>query len=525
MWWLGSQLACLMLYMPCHFVLRRENSPNNLAIKYRASLLLIVVVGLSWFVFPFLMLPGTDILILTVMTISICVAPFTTAATVTLISFPGFLIYAGMMYTGLVIAALQQTDFPPLIVQGFMALLFSFLVLQSYRINSRMITTLRSKIESQRAYAAAEKANRDKSTFIASASHDIRQPLQACIFIVDNLYRKAPEALVPLVDNLDQSVSTMRGLLDGLLDISKLDAGVIECEPVYIDLRQVVSAVIDGFSERALHEDKPLIVDVGRYVVHTDPTLLKRILSNLIDNALKYSTAGNSIQVTTTTRGETLVLTVEDHGKGIGEYDQASIFEEFYQVDNPERDHTKGLGLGLAIVHRLTQLLDIALSFKSTPDIGTTITLSMPFYPQRTVEISEENSERPDTDVVGLRVLLIEDQAVVRETLAHVLTHWQCEVATADGIDQAIEHATTADACGQPIDVIISDYRLREGTTGTQAITAINEIIQYPAQSIVITGESNPDELRDAEAIADTLMLKPIEPAQLKAAMGRLLDI
>ncbi|CAA0095352.1 Virulence sensor protein BvgS [BD1-7 clade bacterium] len=521
LWWLVSQLACLLLYVPCHFVLRRKNSPQSLSLKFWLSYGVVIAVGLSWFAFPFLMLADTDMLMLMVITISICIAPFTTAPTVTLVSFAGFAVYAGLMYLGLVLAVLKHTTIPTVIVTGFMSLLYGFLLLQSYRINARMLGSFRSRIESQLAFAAAEKANREKSTFIASASHDIRQPLQACMFIVDHLYRKAPESLLPIIDNLDQSVGTMRELLDGLLDISRLDAGVLECVPVYVDIRQVLAEVVDGFSERALQENKPLILDIGSYIVYTDPTLLKRILFNLVDNALKYSPSGSPVLVSTRVDGECISITVQDHGVGISSDSQKLIFDEFYQVENPERDHTKGLGLGLAIVRRLTHMLDVEISVESSESMGTAMTLSMRHFQTKSADLAMVERDNIDVDFTGLRVLLIEDQILVRDSLTQLLESWQCVVLTAESVESAVD-VVTAD--GIAIDLIISDYRLRGGSTGAQAIAAINDISEYPIQSIVITGESNTDELRDAEAIADILMFKPLEPGELRSAISRLLD-
>jgi signal transduction histidine kinase len=228
----------------------------------------------------------------------------------------------------------------------------------------------------------AEAANRAKTRFLASASHDLRQPIHTLSLFGGALsMRPLDPTTRDIAAHINTALEALTTQLDALLDISKLDAGVMRVSRAPVDLRSFLERLKAGFEPAARGKRLELRLDCPPgAVAHTDPALLERIVRNLLDNAVKYTDLGY-VALDVQSGNGAHVLTVADSGRGIREADQARVFEEFYQVDNPERDRTKGLGLGLAIVKRLAGLLDIGLELVSAPGHGTLFRLTLPAAP------------------------------------------------------------------------------------------------------------------------------------------------
>jgi CheY-like chemotaxis protein/anti-sigma regulatory factor (Ser/Thr protein kinase) len=248
----------------------------------------------------------------------------------------------------------------------------------------------------------------------------------------------------------------------------------------------------------------------------TDPALVLRVLRNLTENAIKFTQQG---QITLRLRadGSHALLSVQDTGRGIPAEEQAMVFEEFYQVDNPERDRTKGLGLGLSIVRRLCNLLGITLALQSVQGQGTTVTLRIPLETYGALS-QPQPAPVPGQNFAGITVLVIDDERSVRMGMRVLLEELDCRCVEAGSIAEATEQARTA----RP-DVVLADLRLRNGENGIQAIAAIVDVIG-PTPALLISGDTAPDRLQEANRAGIKLLHKPVPLPLLQAELAALLD-
>ncbi|MCP5279795.1 MAG: response regulator [Thiobacillus sp.] len=364
---------------------------------------------------------------------------------------------------------------------------------------------------------AAEAANLAKTRFLGAASHDLRQPMHAIGLYAAVLKPKlrGREAAYTL-DKLDASVSAMEGLLDAILDISRLDAGAIRPKFQDLDIQALLDHLKEDFRLQAEAQDLKLRLHSPPAWVMSDPILLDRILRNLICNALRYTREGG-VLLSARRRGQTLRLQVWDTGIGICAEDQERVFQEFVQIANPERDRSKGLGLGLAIVERLARLLGHHLSLRSVPGQGTVFSLDVPLASGATDEAMPDVPALEDiTRLKGL-VLLVDDDIAVRDALTSLMTIWGLTVI-------ARSNSTTALAeLESPPDLLVTDYRLadRDGLALAQALRDRWTGTEFPV--IVITGDTSPENVRLLQASGYPVLHKPVRPARLRALVTRLL--
>ncbi|WP_142846872.1 PAS domain S-box protein [Telmatospirillum sp. J64-1] len=380
----------------------------------------------------------------------------------------------------------------------------------------------RAEEDLRRAKEEAERANLAKSHFLAAASHDLRQPVQALVFFTSALSLKIsdPQARSVLAD-LERSVEALNMLLDSLLDISRLDAGLVT--PKYTDFS--ISTVIERMEAdfRPAAQDRGLEFRVvpSSMIVRSDPALLSRIVQNLVANAVRYTQRGR-ILVGCRRRGKVLSIEVWDTGIGIENSRLDEIFEEFTQIGNPERDRSQGLGLGLAIVKRLANLMGHKIEVRSVPGRGSVFSIQVGLGETR----SQANPMRgllgqtPAVPDAKELVVIIDDEATILKGLRLVLESWGYEVLAASSEDEAL--ALLAGLDRRP-SAILADYRLREGRTGTQAIRHIRDLFHAPIPSIIITGDTAPERLREAEASGLRILHKPIQPPELHLLLNQTL--
>lgn len=368
------------------------------------------------------------------------------------------------------------------------------------------------------ALAQATQANQAKTRFLAAASHDLRQPLHTIGLLVAALSLRPIEGRDrEVVDLLSQVTVALSEQLDQLLDISKLDAGVVEPDKKIVDLGEMLR--MHHAEMRAAIEEKDLraVLDSPTGVrCWTDPALVLRVLRNLTENAIKFTQEGH-IALRLRVEGSVALVSVEDTGRGIPQTEHGMVFEEFYQVDNPERDRTKGLGLGLSIVRRLCSLLGITLELLSTPGRGTTITLKVPLESFDGLAPAQPQVVRSQS-FAGLTVLVIDDERSVRMGMRVLLEELGCHFVEAC----TVEEATNA-ARNQRPDVILADMRLRNGETGLTAISSIVAAIGA-TPSVLISGDTAPDRLQEATRAGITLLHKPVSLPTLQAELGRILN-
>ena len=364
----------------------------------------------------------------------------------------------------------------------------------------------------QQALDQAEAANSAKTRFLASASHDLRQPIHTLsLFGASLAMRPMDERSKEIVEHMNVALQALASQMDSLLDISKLDAGIVSANISPIHLRALLIRLREEFSPTATEKGIQLSIECApNLFIESDELLFERVLRNLLANAIKYTDRGK-VEIDVTDQSSLLILTVSDTGRGIPEHDRKRIFEEFYQIENPERDRTKGLGLGLAIVQRLVSLLEIKLELESQPGIGSKFHLLLP-KGQAVVTNIEGNHLKP-ADWASLHVLVVDDESMVRVGMKTLLEGLGCRVSTADGSDQAISLSNT----DRP-DIVLADFRLRGKDNGIHTIHAIRNL--YPqTPAILISGDTAPDRLHEAKKAGIELLPKPVPVDTLKQAI------
>ena len=383
--------------------------------------------------------------------------------------------------------------------------------------NDRLVSQLRA--ESQRALAAqeaAEKADRDKSRFLAAASHDLRQPLHAMGLFLESLQRSPlNDHQLTVLGHAHAASGAAAEMLTTLLDYSRLEAGVVKVRPDAFAVQPLLTALEQEFGVQA---------DTAGLVYHTretsaaafaDRSLVGLVMHNFISNALRY-TAKGGVLIACRTRGKRLALEVWDTGPGIPRSQWDNIFKEFHQLGNPERDRRKGLGLGLAIVQRLAREMNTSVEVLSQPGRGSVFRLWLDRW-QGALE--DDTAPAPDTvSLVGLKVLAIDDDEAVRLGMQSLLHSWGCQCITAESSADALE-------CLEDItpDIIITDFRLRHEETGKQVLQALRAYLGTSVPAIIMTGDTSPQRLRDAQSTSALLLHKPVSTGQLRDAIVQLI--
>ena len=401
-----------------------------------------------------------------------------------------------MLFLGLVLVGLAKE--------------YSTFFTESFRIRNQQVE-MNERL--QEALDDAVSANEAKTRFLASASHDLRQPIHALsLFTGALMRRKHSTETTEILSHLNTAVENLASQMSTLLDMSKLDAGVVETHPAPLDLQACLEQLRLEFSaeaaEKQLHFE--LVGNRPAHVV-TDSEHFDRIMRNLLSNALRYTDKG-SIRIELAHDGNDWAITVRDTGRGIPQSEQQRIFDEFYQVDNPHRDRTQGLGLGLAIVKRLTDLLGIRIELASQEHVGTAITLRLPQHQYQ----EGSHVEKPASiSLEGVRILCVDDEIEVRAALETLLKDMGCAVQCAEGTEHAVERARE----DKP-DILIADLRLAHEDDGIRAIREIREI--YPGlPALLITGDTAPDRLNLAKETGITLLHKPVSSEELTHAIHR----
>ena len=385
--------------------------------------------------------------------------------------------------------------------------------------NIELIAELRrQKIIADTARLQAEAANRSKTQFFAAASHDLRQPLHALGLFGAALSEKIRDPdVLNVVKNINTSVNALERLFHELLDISKIDAGIIRAETSNFQIGRVLDRLRLEFEPEALEKGLQLRVRHSDAVVRSDPILLERVLRNLLSNAVRYTENGGII-LGCRARNDKLVIEVWDSGVGITPDQRQRIFEEFYQIGKPERSSHKGLGLGLSIVRRLVHLLGTEIELASRPGRGTVFRFALPRG--RAVKIErgpDQRGARAPTDLYGRLIVVIDDESTIVEGMRALLAGWGAEViCSTTGID-VLERVHQA---GRLPDLIIADYRLAEAETGTQVIERLRNELDPEIPAILITGSTTPERVEEAESYGYHLLVKPVLPAKLRTLIN-----
>lgn len=369
----------------------------------------------------------------------------------------------------------------------------------------------------------AETATLAKSRFLTVASHDLRQPTHALGMFVARLAQLPHDAQTRhLIGSLEASVQALQNLLDGLLDISRLDAQAVQVQLHPFPLADLFQQLRAELTMTAEGQGLRLRIRPTQVWLLSDATLLHRILFNLVGNALRYTRHGGVLVACRIVGdGKYARIEVWDSGIGIAPEHHQAIFKEFYQVGNMQREHSKGLGLGLNIVERAAQLLGHPLQMRSRLGCGTRFSIEVPVVPLGSAMDWRGASRTPPVDdLAGLIVLVIEDDALAREGLASLLNSWGSLVLVADGLATALGQLEY----GRVPDVIVSDYRLRDNENGIDTVSQLRSAAGHTVPACLMSGDTDPALLQAAKDAGLTLLYKPVSPAKLRSLLRRLVS-
>jgi signal transduction histidine kinase/CheY-like chemotaxis protein len=381
-------------------------------------------------------------------------------------------------------------------------------------INQSLVDSLKLKKE------AAEQANLSKSKFLAAASHDLRQPMHALSLFAFALKSNTHDAkkIARLSEQVNEAVSALTELFDALLDISKLDASTFACDKKDFAVQTLLEKLKNDFAPIAREKNLTLVIP-NKYddVVYTDPTLLELILRNLISNAIRYTDKGR-VELGLETSEQYVKFSVSDTGMGISEKHFTKLFDEFVQLHNPERDRKKGLGLGLSIVKRITNLLSTQINIESTEGLGSTFSFSIRLGDKQA--LSENKSDKPMHYTRGNDniVVCIDDEPLILDAMKELLSNWGYLPIVSMSIENAIEQLETLNLNPK---ALIVDYRLPNHLTGIQVIKHFRGSYGKGLPAIIVTGDIGPEKLIEIKQSGFDLLHKPVQPAKLRSFLNQ----
>ena len=497
---------------------------------------LVTLISMTTAIAPFFFVSSTDLFMTTVLTVVI-MGSWTRAVQARWPLRPAMFGYGIPMMSGLILALAWYGGPLNWFLAGFGAVNLILTLRAGVQQNRQLTESLMLRFENEalamrlkEQIEATERASAEKTRFLAAASHDLRQPMHAIALFgatMQNALRDHPESRN--AERLMRAVNTLGTSLDTMLDVSRLDAGIVASDLRALELDAMFLVLNQTFSAQAEQKGLQLRVRASGLWVRSDLQLLYRMLSNLIDNALKYTHQGG-VSVTARSRGEVVWVEVCDTGIGIASEQLDRIFEEFYQVDNPGRDRARGLGIGLSIVKRLSRLLTHPVTVRSRLGRGTRFRLIVP---------AAEPVDEPQTDLLLLdleapvrhrfaapelhgRILLIDDEAEIRVAMTELLNAYSVKVLAVADEAQAAEALASPDAKLHPFAMMLCDYRLAGGEDGLEVGLRLRERFDLDIPLLLITGETSPERLQRARASDIPMLFKPVSAATLLQAMADL---
>ena len=373
----------------------------------------------------------------------------------------------------------------------------------------------------QNAKIDAERANKAKSLFLASASHDLRQPLNAMQMYIAALQSKVKDKeILRIIEDINSvSISTAR-LLNALLDVSELEAGAIKPRFESFSVNNMLISIFQSFLPLAKDKGLNFRVVPSSLYVRSDPALLERILGNFMSNAIRYTNKG-SVLIGCRKRGDKVVIEIWDTGCGISDDQMSLIYEDFYQIENKERDRGKGLGLGLALAKRLSESLEHKIVSKSTFGSGSCFSVLVNIG-EKTVDENQDESFMNIMNLSGANILLVEDDMDVLKATKQLLESWGCKVKTARNKDEVM-NLIKENPYDNP-DIILADNRLPGDASGIDITYLIQEKLQASIPCVIMTGDVERNHVQSIIDQGFPVLLKPIQPAKFRAMLSHLIQ-
>ena len=373
----------------------------------------------------------------------------------------------------------------------------------------------------QNAKFDAERANKAKSVFLASASHDLRQPLNAMQMYIAALQSKVKDKeILRIIEDINSvSISTAR-LLNALLDVSELEVGAIKPRHEIFSVNNILISIFQSFLPLAKDKELDFRIVPSSLYVRSDPALLERILGNFMSNAIRYTNKG-SVLIGCRKRGDKVAIEVWDTGCGISDDQMSLIYEDFYQIENKERDRGKGLGLGLALAKRLADSLEHTIDSKSSLGSGSCFSVS--------VDLAENKADKNQSEIFmnimnlsGINILLVEDDIDVLKATKQLLESWGCKVKTARNKDEVM-NLIKKNPYDNP-DIILADNRLPGDASGIDITYLIQEKLQASIPCVIMTGDVERNHVQSIIDQGFPVLLKPIQPAKFRAMLSHLIQ-
>ncbi len=406
---------------------------------------------------------------------------------------------------------------------GLMTFIYAFgMPFFARNINRSLVETLKLRFENLQLVhelslqkEEAEQANIAKSKFLAAASHDLRQPLHALMLFTSVLDESIKYPRVrKVVDQIRASADALQNLFNALLDISRLEAGVLVAEKSHFTLPSMFEKLANDYSLAAEEKGLALEFSACKCAVYSDSALLEQIMRNFVANAIRYTNKG-TITISCRDFSESVRIDVMDTGVGIPANKQQAVFNEFYQLGNPQRDRSKGLGLGLAIVERIARLLKHTIKVHSRPGKGSTFSI---IVDKGDVAVIHDKKVQAVATQYGtiehLTIVVVDDEPSVRAGMQSLLETWGCHIIATATLNEAIEDLATHQSTP---DGIIADYRLGGEQTGIHVIQQLHAGYGEHIPALIVTGDIEADRLREVSESGFQLLHKPVAPSRLRA--------
>lgn len=518
---LGLLILMVMLRAIVYVRFKDKLAVNNLR-PFRLSILIgSAIAGLIWGSIGILYLPAADQTYQFLLLMSLFAMTGGSAFTYS-IYLPGYFAYVPTILLPITIQFFVMGDKLHNTL-GVVSLVY-LIVLTGFniRINKNFRTTLALRFENsalveqlKEQKGQAEHANLAKSKFLAAASHDLRQPLYSLGLFTSVLDESAKDPKTrEIVEQINMSVEALKSLFDSLLDISKLDAGAIEVNKVNFSMQALLSKLANAFDMQATQKGLKIHWPSCPYIVKSEEDLLEQILRNYIENAIRYTESGD-ITLSCEVTNNTMKISVTDTGIGIAQEDLNHIFNEFHQVGNTQRDRNKGLGLGLAIVHRTAKLLGHQIDVESELGVGSRFSISIETagIENNNTPVVQENQtgDEPET---ALLVAVVDDEESIREGMRQLLQTWKYEVVLAESGESLM---TKLNKIERIPDALISDFRLANQTTGIDVIALLNRHFEQAIPTLIVTGDTDKTNLKMLNNNKWQVLHKPVPAAKLRA--------
>ncbi|WP_372966621.1 ATP-binding protein [Marinobacter sp.] len=485
---------------------------------HRINLYLALIWAILWSAFPYLFLQGTTPVIL--LTCLVLLSMATSVPSVSMAVYPDiFISFITPVFLSWLAFILIFVPESPLIIKVIPLANLLSMVLFSLYVHRSQISTIALRIEAEQASELAHKASDSKTRFLAAASHDLRQPLQAAT-LYSAMLKNNPEPQPDIVRKLDSAIASCNELLGHLLMLSRLQSQRLKPRKRVINLADTLQPVIDEITPQV--RAKGLTLEMNNLAdqhIFTDAVMFTRIVRNLLSNALKYTPRGQ-IRLSARQEGNQLLLDISDTGIGIDEAYQSEVFEEFMQIDNDHSSIQNGLGLGLAIVSKLAALCDIPVNMQSRKGEGTTFTLSLAaaatLRPQPAGRLAQH---LPLFETVT--VLLIDDDKDITEALGRLLESRGATVSAHHSLESALKALKER---GMPPSVVITDDQIGPGTNAGNVIEAVTALFRQPVPTLIITGNTTPEFIQTLPDDIDVLF-KPVAADTLTAKLAEMLSL